>query len=297
MAKRFGAIEVGGTKVVCGVGADPLNFDTVARIETRDPDSTMAEVIDFFRTVQSESGPIAGIGVASFGPLNVDPQDTRYGQFFATPKPGWTEYPLRQGLVDALGLPVSVTTDVNGALLAEAVYGAAQGVSNAVYVTVGTGLGAGALVNGQLVSGFMHPEVGHMRVPSHGVEGSCPFHANCLEGLVCGPAIAKRAGKPAEQLATDDPLWDDIAINLADMCVNLLCVLSTERIILGGGVMQAPGLLAKVRTQTETRLAGYLPVNSELGGFDSLIVAPALAELSGLTGALHLIQTAPSNPI
>lgn len=286
----FGAIEVGGTKIVCGVASDPTNFIVTKRIPTRDPETNLLEIVEFFEACIAEHGDLASIGVASFGPIDIDPKSDSYGTFLKTPKVGWSEFALKKHLADALSVPVSITTDVNGALLAEAAFGAAQGVSNAVYVTVGTGLGGGILVNGDLVSGFMHPEIGHMRIPSNGIVGSCPFHGNCLEGLVCGPAIAKRAGRDAQLIDADDAIWGEVAVNLADMCVNLLTVLSTELIIIGGGVMGVEGLLSKIRKQTEKRLSGYLPIDSRVGSIEKLIVLPSLGDQSGLTGALLLAK-------
>lgn len=286
--RLFGAIEVGGTKIICGVAADPRNFIETTRIETRDPESNLLEIVEFFQRCITEHGEIASIGIASFGPIDIDPYSASYGTFLKTPKLGWGGFAIREKLVEALSMPVSITTDVNGALLAEAAHGAAKGVENVVYVTVGTGVGGGILVNGKLVTGFLHPEIGHMRVPVNGVEGSCPFHGSCLEGLVSGPAIAKRAGRDAHLIDPDDPLWSDVAINLADMCVNLLMILSSQLIIIGGGVMQMDGLLIKIRRAVEQRLADYLPINDRVGGVDKLIVVPALSDQSGLVGAFLL---------
>ena len=224
----YGAIEVGGTKIVCGVGIDPHNFLKIIRIPTRDPESNLIEIVDFLQQSIIENGELSSIGVASFGPIDIDPSSASYGAFLKTPKVGWSNFSLRDRLIDMISVPVAVTTDVNGALLAEVKFGAVQGIDNAVYVTVGTGLGGGVLVNGKLATGFMHPEIGHMRVPSNGIKGSCPFHGNCLEGLVCGPAIAQRAGQDAHLIDSSDPIWNDIAINLADMCINLIMTLKTE---------------------------------------------------------------------
>ena len=193
-------------------------------------------------------------------------------------------------MIKDFSIPVTVTTDVNGALLAEVEYGAARGKSNAVYVTIGTGVGGGIISNGQLVSGFQHPEIGHMRIPTNGVDGFCPFHGNCLEGLVCGPAIAKRVGKEAHLLSKNDPIWDEIALNLADMCVNLITILSTEIIILGGGVMSVEGLIVRVRDLIKQRLADYLPIDQRVGGLEKLLVLPGLGDKSGLMGAFLLTE-------
>lgn len=286
----YGAIELGGTKIICGVASDPQHFLATKRIPTQDPESNLLEIIDFFQQSIAEFGELSGIGVASFGPIDINKDSNSYGCFLKTPKVGWSDYPLRERLNEAFKLPISITTDVNGALLAELAYGAAKGLKNAVYVTVGTGLGGGVLVNGELATGFMHPEIGHMRVPANGVTGYCPFHGNCLEGLVCGPAIAKRAGRDTHLIDPNDKIWNEVALNLADMNVNLLTILSTQRIIMGGGVMNVEGLLSKIRSATEQRLNDYLPIKDRIGGIEKLVMTPALNDQSGLIGAFLLAK-------
>lgn len=286
----YGAIELGGTKVICGVSEGPRDFVETARINTRDPQTTLAEIIDFFQRVESKYSKLKSLGLASFGPVDLNTASTSYGSLLKTPKKGWSNFPLLSKLQEQFAVPMGITTDVNAALLAEHKFGAAKGVDNAIYVTIGTGVGAGVLVNGQLANGFMHPEIGHMRIPHDGVAGICPFHGNCLEGLASGPAIAARAGRAAEELAQDHPVWDSIAANLADMCNNLLMTFATERIILGGGVMARDGLLNKVKHHTNQKLNGYLPIEHCTSGLDDLIVGASVDEGPGLVGALLLAQ-------
>lgn len=299
----LGAIELGGTKIICGISHATSSFRSASdfaateRIETTTPEESFAEIIRFFKTSELECGPLCSIGVACFGPLDINPASLRYGQILDTTKPGWSGYPVRKRLAEAFAVPVTITTDVNAALLAESELGAAQGVTNGIYITIGTGVGAGIMVNGELVSGFLHPEVGHMRVPTNrvvnnDVVGNCAFHRDCVEGLVSGPAIALRAGMPAEDLPRDSSLWEDIANTIADMCINLTMTLATQKIILGGGVMAQPDLLGKVQTRFKERLAGYLNIDQLAGGVERLICRPALQNNSGLIGALLLAQRA-----
>ena len=286
----YGAIELGGTKVICGVSEGQPDFVETARINTRGPQSTLAEIIEFFQHAESKFGKMKGLGLASFGPVNLNAASPRYGSILKTPKQGWSNFPLLSKLQERFAVPMRITTDVNAALLAEHKLGAAKGVENAIYVTIGTGIGAGVLVNGQLANGFMHPEIGHMRIPHDGVAGICPFHGNCLEGLASGPAIAARAGCPAEELAEDHPIWESVAVNLADMCNNLIMTFATQRIILGGGVMASEGLFEKIKYHTNQKLNGYLPINDCTSGLDNLIVGASVDEGPGLVGALLLAQ-------
>ena len=288
----YGAIELGGTKVVCGISQEQSDFVETVRISTRDPQSTLAEIIEFFQQGESKFGKLKGLGLASFGPLNLNAASLSYGSLLKTPKQGWSNFPLLSVLQERFPIPIGITTDVNAALLAEHLLGAAKGVENAIYVTIGTGIGAGVLVNGKLANGFMHPEVGHMRIPHDGVVGVCPFHGNCLEGLASGPAIAARAGRPAEELTIDHPVWESVAVNLADMCNNLIMAFASERIILGGGVMARTGLLDKIKYHTLQRLNGYIPIEEYTRGLDNLIVEANVDQGPGLVGALILAKNA-----
>lgn len=292
MTELLGSIELGGTKIVCGYGNGPDNIIARHRIPTTEPVECMNEVLSFFSSCEQQYGALKSIGVATFGPVDIMPSSVSYGSILKTPKPHWSNFNILSALKEHYAVPMAVSTDVNGALLSEVRWGAGRGYDNVVYITVGTGIGAGIMVNGQLVSGFLHPEIGHMRIPAGGVEGICPFHGNCLEGLVCGPAIAARAGCSAEALPANDPLWDDIAQNLADMCINLITILATQRIILGGGVMYKEGLLEKIKHQFSVRMADYLPINERAVSLDNVLVRPEIPNDCGVLGGFILAEQA-----
>jgi len=290
--RRLGAIEAGGTKFVCAVGTSPDDLDLV-RIPTTTPAETLARCLEFFRS----RAPIVALGVGSFGPLELRRDAPRYGYITTTPKPGWQNTDLLGPLSRALDVPIGFDTDVNAAVLGEARWGAARGVSSAVYVTVGTGIGGGALVGGQLAHGLVHPEMGHLLVPREPEDrdfaGACPFHgADCWEGVASGPALALRVGGPAERLGAEHPVWDLEARYLASALTTLVLVLSPERLIVGGGVMQAPGLLDRVRAKLPRRLAGYVQVEALGPRIDEYLVAPGLGTRAGIAGALALADAA-----
>lgn len=273
---RFGAIEAGGTKFMVAVGEDPLRLERVTRIPTSDdPSETMREVIGYFL----EAGPLDALGVATFGPI-----DLATGRITTTPKLAWRDFPLRETLERALGVPVGFDTDVNGAALAEARLGAGRGVEDLVYFTVGTGIGGGAITGGKLVHGLMHSEMGHLLVrraagEPPGFAGVCPYHGDCLEGMASGPAIEARWGRPAEALPPDHHAWSFEADYLAQACIAAVCVLSPQVIVLGGGVMEQVHLIGMVRTRVEEYARGYFPLPR--------IERPML-EHPGLSGALLL---------
>src|SRR5258705_6640293 len=228
----YGGIEAGGTKFVCATGTDPNDLDRTT-FPTTTPEETIGRAIEFFRARPS----VSSIGIASFGPLDLDPGSALYGHITSTPKAGWRNTDIAGAVGRALGVPVHIDTDVNAAALAEERWGAAQGVDDVVYLTIGTGIGGGALVGGKLVHGLVHPEMGHMRVPHDPVadpyRGICPFHGDCLEGLASGPAIEQRWGSRAEQLPADHPAWRLEARYLAAGVVNIICTLSPRRVIMG----------------------------------------------------------------
>ena len=279
MTERHGGLETGGSKVVCAVGRGP-DVVAEARIATTTPAETLGRVIEFFHG----HAPITALGIASFGPVDLDPRSPTYGHITTTPKPGWTNTDVVGPLRRALGVPVAFDTDVNAAALAEQRWGAARDAGSVVYVTVGTGIGGGAVVNGRPVHGLVHPEMGHARIPHDGAAdpfaGACPHHGDCWEGLAAAPAITARWGQPPERLPDDHPAWPLEARYLALGLVNMILTLSPERVILGGGVMSRAGLLERVRTEVGDLLAGYVR------GAD--IVAPALGNRSGVLGALAL---------
>lgn len=286
---RIGALEAGGTKMVLGVFDEEGHLLEDTKLPTRDPDQTMPEIIAFFQ----EKG-IEKLGVGTFGPVDLRKTSPNYGTITATPKLDWRNYPLLPTLVEALQVPCAIDTDVNAAVLAEARLGAARGCENAVYVTVGTGVGAGVLVGGKPVHGLMHPEVGHMLLKPHPLDplprGICPYHESCLEGLASGPAIAKRAGTGAENLRDDDPAFTLETEYLAQMCVNLIMTLSPEKIVIGGGVLGKDFLLERIRKETVRLLGGYIQAPEITARIDSYIVLPELYPISGLIGAWLLAR-------
>ena len=284
---RLGALEAGGTKMVCAIGDEHGNVIERYSLPTRGGDETVREIIEYFR-----AHPVEALGVSSFGPLNLDPASPEYGNITTTPKVGWVNYPLRRNLAEALGVPVGIDTDVNGAALAEARIGAGRGVDSLVYYTIGTGIGGGAVVNGQLLHGLVHPEMGHMLLRpvenDPAPHGFCPYHDGCLEGMAKGPAIEKRWGKPAAELPEDHIAWEIEAEYLAQMCVNTIVVLSPKMIVLGGGVMHQMHLFPRIRRRTQELLNGYVAHSAILENIDAYIVPPALGDNAGAAGSLLL---------
>ena len=284
---RLGALEAGGTKMVCAIGDEHGNVIERYSLPTRGCDETVREIIEYFR-----AHPVEALGVSSFGPLNLDPASPEYGNITTTPKAGWVNYPLRRNLAEALGVPVGIDTDVNGAALAEARIGAGRGVDSLVYYTIGTGIGGGAVVNGQLLHGLVHPEMGHMLLRpvenDPAPHGFCPYHDGCLEGMAKGPAIEKRWGKPAAELPEYHISWEIEAEYLAQMCVNTIVVLSPKIIVLGGGVMHQMHLFPRIRRRTQELLNGYVAHSAILENIDAYIVPPALGDNAGAAGSLLL---------
>lgn len=288
----YAGIEIGGTKTLVGFGHGPDDLGDVVRIETTTPEATMAAVGEVLRAHDRNDG-LEGIGVASFGPVRVAPDAPDYGRILKTPKAGWSDADILAPL-RAFDVPIGLATDVGGAALAEGRWGACVGIDDHVYVTVGTGVGMGVVANGRLVHGALHPEAGHMSVRTSAnpdpFAGVCPFHGDCLEGLVCGPAIASRLGRSGEIVELDDPVWDVVAGHLAQMAANLTYVLSPRRIVIGGGVGGAEHLLVRVRKALSERLGGYLPHLSEKDALNDYIRQPQLGARSGVLGALILAQ-------
>nr|WP_295238867.1 ROK family protein [uncultured Brevundimonas sp.] len=288
----YAGIEIGGTKTLVGFGHGPDDLGDVIRIETTTPEATMATVGEALRARDRSDG-LKGIGVASFGPVRVASDAPDHGRILRTPKAGWSGADLL-GPLRAFDVPIGLATDVGGAALAEGRWGACMGIDDHVYVTVGTGVGMGIVANGRLVHGALHPEAGHMSVrtaaTSDTFAGVCPFHGDCLEGLVCGPAIASRLGRPAESADPDDPIWDIVAGHLAQMAANLTYVLSPRRIVIGGGVGGADHLLERVRTALAVRLGGYLPHLVDDDDLRQYLQQPRLGAYSGVLGALILAQ-------
>ena len=295
----WGGIEAGGTKTVCAVGTGPDDLRADVRIPTTTPDETIERVVRFFRR-QAQEEPLAAVGIASFGPVDPNPNSPSFGHITTTPKPGWAYTDWVGNIRQALGVPVGFDTDVNAAALAEHQWGAAQGLDSFIYLTIGTGIGGGAMVSGQLIHGLNHPEMGHIRIPhDRAVDpfaGSCPYHCDCLEGLASGPAIEARWGQGAATLAEDHPAWLLEAEYLALGLVNLICVLLPQRIIMGGGIMQQPHIFLLVRRRVQELLNGYLQVPMILHQIDDYVVPPGLGDRAGVLGAIALAQRQSHHP-
>lgn len=282
-------METGGTKIVCAIGTGPDDIRAETRIPTGTPGETLARAVAFFREQPTR---VAAVGIASFGPVDLDPRSPTFGFITTTPKPHWAHTDVARPFRDALGVPVAFDTDVNGAALGEHRWGAACGVDPFVYVTVGTGIGGGGLVNGRLLHGLVHPEMGHLRLPHDRLAdpfgGACPYHGDCLDGLASGRALRERWGAPAEALPPDHPAWPLEAEYLALGLVAVVGVLSPKRIVLGGGVMQQPTLLPRVRRRVVELLAGYVHAPEIVESIEHYIVPPALGARAGVIGALAL---------
>lgn len=289
-APLFGCIEAGGTKFVVGVARDDGTMLAVERIATTTPDATLAAALAVFTAAQAWWGSFDALGIATFGPVVLDPAAPDWGRIAQTPKPGWSGTDLVTPFAQALGCPVGIDTDVNGAILAEGLWGAATGADVAVYVTIGTGIGGGALVDGRPVHGARHPEMGHMVPRRHphdlAFAGICPFHGDCLEGLVSGPAIAARWGASLSDLAADHPAHAIVAQYLAQLVVAQQALLAPQRIVLGGGVMATPGLLDRIRREAARLANDYFATPD----YATLVVAPGLGDRAGLLGALALAR-------
>ncbi len=289
----FGGVEAGGTKCVCAIGTDPDHLTAQTSFATTSPEETLGHAIAFFRQRAART-PLAAIGIASFGPIDPDRHSARYGFITTTPKPGWAFTDVAGTIGRALAVPVAFDTDVNGAALAEQRWGAAQGLDTFIYLTVGTGIGGGGIINGKLMHGLVHPEMGHIAIPHDRAHdpyrGICPYHGDCLEGLASGPAIAARWGAPAESLPLAHPAWALEAEHLSVGLVNFIYTLSPQRIILGGGVMQQGQLFPLIRQRVRALLKGYLPLWDDDDALERAIVPPALGDRAGVLGALALAQ-------
>jgi fructokinase len=289
---RFGAIEAGGSKFLCAVGTGPDDLSEVIRFPTTDPDQTLGRVIDHFRQIAG----LAAFGIASFGPLEVDETSPRWGSILSTPKPGWSNCDIAQRISTALAMPVGFDTDVNAAALGEHRWGAAVGADAAAYVTVGTGIGGGFVLRGETLHGARHPEVGHIVPRRHPRDtefpGTCPFHGDCVEGLASGPAIKARWGRKLADLPAEHEAHEIIAWYLAQLVVAIQAFVAPERLILGGGVMQTPGLYARIRTIAHDFGAGYFGDGVREVSYDDIVCAPQLGDRAGLLGAICLAEAA-----
>lgn len=289
----YGAIEAGGTKFVCAIGTGPDHIESQISIPTTTPQETLNTVTNYFSEYLAPSKrKLDAIGIACFGPVDLDKSSKTCGHITMTPKPGWVNTEIAGYFERAFSVPVGFDTDVNAAAIGEHRWGAGKGVESLIYLTVGTGIGGGAIVDGKPLHGLMHPEMGHVLVrqdkQKDPFEGFCPYHQNCLEGLASGKAVDLRWGKHASELPDDHPAWDLEADYLAQGLVNYILVLSPERIIIGGGLMQKSVLYQKIRDKVLAYLAGYLAVRSLTAQIDRYIVAPGLGTRSGICGALAL---------
>lgn len=287
----IGAIEAGGTKFVVAVARPDGTILAQTRLDTATPAVTMPRVLAFFQAAAAEHGPIGGIGIGSFGPVDIDPASPTYGAITSTPKPGWSGASYLEWLTP-LGVPVVVDTDVNAAALGEWQAGAGQGTGTLAYTTVGTGIGTGVVHDGRPRGGFTHYESGHVRTRRDPAQdpfaGVCPYHGDCIEGLAAGPAIKARYGQSLDQMVDCGPAVALIADYLSELAMSLVLLHAPERLVFGGGVMKAPGLIEALRTATERKLAGYVVHACLDPGLERYIVAPGLGDLAGITGAIAL---------
>lgn len=286
----LGALEAGGTKMVCAIGNENGQIYEKISIPTKTPDLTLPAIIDWFKRK-----PIEALGIACFGPIDLDPASDTYGYITSTPKAGWQNINICGILGDALDVPLGFDTDVNGSLLGETTFGKAYGLRDVVYFTIGTGIGAGIMSGGNLLHGMLHPEAGHMRLmrhPKDNYAGRCPFHGNnCFEGLASGPAIEERYHTPAITLADRDDVWDMEAWYIAEALCNIILTLSPKRIILGGGIIHQTQLFPLIHSYVAKKLAGYIQTD-ELANLADYIVPASLGDDQGVLGALVLARNA-----
>jgi fructokinase len=289
--KLYGGIEAGGTKFVCVVASGPGQVVDEIRFKTTTPEETLGRTIQFFQPYV-DSAQVSSIGVGAFGPLDLNPKSPTYGFITATPKPGWSNTNVLGTLQQALNINIALDMDVNTAALGEYLWGASKGCDPSLYLTVGTGIGGGYIVNGRPLIGLLNLEMGHVRIP-HSLEldpfpGNCPFHGDCFEGLASGPAIEKRLGLAGALIPEDNPFWNVEADYIASALMNYILTLSPKKIILGGGVMQREFLFSKVRRRVRELLNGYVTSKSLMENIDDYILPPGLGNQAGSLGAIAL---------
>jgi fructokinase len=291
MDEYFGGIEAGGTKFICAVGRGPDKLRAQTQFPTTTPDETIQRTANFFRQQQGKVS-IPALGIGTFGPVDLHRGSDTYGFITNTPKPGWKNTDIKGELEEQLGIPVAIDTDVNAAALGEHHWGAARNLNTFIYLTIGTGIGGGGMLDGRMLHGLTHPEMGHILIPHDWerdpFQGNCPYHEDCLEGLAAGPAIEKRYGERGEKLPVDHPAWELLAEYISLALHNFICILSPERIILGGGVMEQEQLLQMTRHKVQELLNGYIPVKEILEQIDSYIVRPQLGNRAGVLGAIAI---------
>ena len=282
---RLGALEAGGTKMVCAIGDESGKIYEQVSIPTETPEITMAKLISYFEERQIEA-----LGIGCFGPIDPDKKSETYGYITSTPKLAWADYNIVGTMEKSLMIPVGFDTDVNGSVLGEVTFGQAKGKKCVVYVTIGTGVGAGIYIEGKLLHGMLHPEAGHILLTQRQddtYEGTCPYHKTCLEGLAAGPAIEARWGRKAVELKDDARVWDLEAYYIAQAIVNYILILSPQMIILGGGVMHQEQLFPKIRSYVKKMMNGYIKTK-EMADLDHYIVPASLHDDQGIMGALEL---------
>jgi fructokinase len=289
-------VELGGTKCICVLGTGPDEIMRSERVATGHPDVTLGEISEILHRWRSEYGPPAALGISSFGPLELRPSAPTYGTIRSSVKRGWQDVPLLARLSEGWAIPVGLNTDVNGAALAEARWGAGRGLADFAYVTVGTGIGVSLVVGGSLAGGCSHSELGHIRVaraPSDTWPGVCPYHGDCVEGLASGPAIAARSGAPAADLASDAVEWRLAAHALGQLMHVITFATVPERILVGGGVAEGrPEILAYTRDALVKSINGFVDLESLVGDVSAFVIPPGLGALAGPLGALAVAAEA-----
>jgi fructokinase len=289
--KLYGGMEGGGTKFICVVGSGTDEIIEEVRFPTTTPSETLGQAIAFFQKYN-----VSAIGLAPFGPLDLNPASPTYGSITATPKPGWAGTNVVAPFQHIFDVPLAFELDVNAAAFGEySLIPENRSLESLVYFTIGTGIGAGVIINGKVTHGLTHPEVGHMRLPHDRKKdpfpGTCPFHGDCFEGMASGPALARRWRKPAETLPDNHPAWEQEALYIAYALVNIILTLSPQRIVLGGGVMEHQLLFPSIRDKVRVLLNGYLASPVLTGTMEEFIVPPALGKRSGVLGALALAKS------
>ncbi|MCR4654834.1 MAG: ROK family protein [Lachnospiraceae bacterium] len=281
----YGALEAGGTKMVCALGDENGKILEQTSIKTTVPQETLPQIAEYFKDKD-----IKALGIACFGPIDLNRDSKTYGYITSTPKTPWINCDIVGYLKKELNVPIGFDTDVNGSLLGEVTYGDSKGLSDVVYFTIGTGIGAGIMSNGKLLHGMLHPEAGHMimaRVEGDDYKGHCPFHESCFEGMASGPAIEERWGRKAIDLSDTDEVWELEAEYISQALMNIVCVLSPKRIILGGGVMHQMQIFELVRKKLKEKLNDYIKAK-ELYDLESYIVPASLHDDQGIMGCIKL---------
>ena len=290
---RYGALEAGGTKMVCAIGDETGRIYEQISIPTETPEVTMPKIIEYF-TAKSKEGALDAIGIAAFGPVDVNPKSDTYGTILDTPKLPWRGYSILNDMKAAFDIPMGLDTDVNGSCLGEMTYGTAKGLDSVLYLTIGTGIGAGIAIDGRLVHGMLHPEAGHILItkkPGDEDHCVCPYHKSCFEGLAAGPSIEKRWGDKAINLVDRNEVWELESDYVAQALVNYILTVSPQRIILGGGVMHQMQLFPLIRKKVLELMNGYIRT-PEMADMDNYIVPASLHDDQGIMGCIRLAELA-----